>query len=532
MRSALPVAVREEWDGEAWAVAQVRSASAPALFVRGNGALLAANAGAEMLLEEGALTVPLRALIADTCLIDRSQVARLTRHGDEAGSSPRSFDLTLMPVPRANVLVVAREVTLEANLISALTTSRELFRDLAFCSTDFAFETDAMGFFAWVSPGGALGYSAAELHGALPRNAFNGAEGVEIFSSRQPVKDDEIRLTAKSGAEASISLTVVPVIDAHGKWCGARGVARDLTALRFHEREAAHVKRREELIGATVGAMRGQIEPRRMMMAAADALLAATESHCVTIRPKSLDLFARVGRPAIGNANELSAATSYQGRANGSVLLAREAGRPAYGAEEQALLDAVVPHLGIAIALAESLSASASQSCADPLTGLLNRNGFFGEAARRLGSLARAGQSGALLLVDCGNFKAITDAYGQSAGDDLLQGVGRLLSKIRGAHDVAARLGGNEFALLVEEPVTDCALAKADRIRADVAALCRQLGFKSGVTPSLGLALIEPETGESLEDLVARAERALATAKREGGDRVAVAEPSKKVMPC
>ena len=529
MRSALPVAVPEEWDGEAWAIAQVRSTSAPALVARGNGGLLSANPHAEMLLEQGELTATLRALVVDTCVTDRAQIARLTRKGDEAGASPRCFDLTLLPVPCANVFVVAREVTLEANLIGALTASRELFRDLAFCSTDFAFETDAAGVFAWVSPSGALGFSAAELHGARPSNVFGNDEGVETFSSRAPVKDDEIRCATKAGTQSCIALTVVPVIDAHGQWCGARGVARDVTALRLHERAAAHARRREELIGATVGAMRGQIEPRRMMMAAADALLVATGSQCVTIRPKSLDLFARVGDAAVGGANELSAATSYQGQTNGTVCLARQAGDPPYGVEERALVDAVVPHLGIAIALADSLSAIASQSCADPLTGLLNRRGFFGEAARRMGALARAGRSGALVLIDCDDFKTINGAFGQATGDDLLCAVAGLVSKTCGAGDIAGRLGSDEFALLLEEATVEGARKKAEHIHGALPKLC---GLGAKVTLSLGVAFMEPDAGVSLEDLLAHADGALATAKREGRNRVALAEPSKKVMSC
>lgn len=532
MRSALPVAVREEWDAESWAMAQVGSASAPALVARGSGALLSANAHAETLLENGELAATLRTLVAHTCVIDRAQVVRLTDQGDEAGSSPRSFDLTLLPVPCANVLVVAREVTLEANLIGALTASRELFRDLALCSTDFAFETDATGVFAWASPSGALGYSAAELHGAAPRDVFGNGEGLETFSSREPVRDDEIRCATKSGGESCIALTVVPVIDARGQWCGARGVARDITALRLHERAAAHAKRREELIGATVGAMRGQIEPRRMMMAAADALLAATGSQCVTIRPKTLDLFARVGDAAVDRANELSAATSYQGQTNGTVCLARQAGEPPYAAEERALVDAVVPHLGIAIALAESLSAIASQSRTDPLTGLLNRRGFFAEAARRMGALARAGRSGALLLIDCDDFKAINDTVGPLAGDELLCGIGQLLSSTCRTGDTVARIGSDEFALLLDEASLDGARKKAEHIHGGFPSLCGKLGFKSGVTLSLGVAFIEPDSGISLDDLMAHAGGALAAAKREGRDRVAIAEPSKKVMSC
>jgi hypothetical protein len=253
-------------------------------------------------------------------------------------------------------------VTIETNLIGALTASRELFRDLVLCTTDFAFETDADGYFTWVSPSGALGFTATELHGSHPRAVFGDGDGVLKFCSSQPVEDEEISCAAKSGEGHCIVLTVMPVIGADGRVRGTRGGARDVTVLRCDERKAELGKRRDELIGAIVGAVRGQLEPRRMMLAAAEALLAATGSQCVTIRPARLEMFAKIGTVRESARHEIGVSTSYQGKTNGTLLLARNGDAPAYDETEKSLIDAVLPHLGVAIALTELLTAVAAQA--------------------------------------------------------------------------------------------------------------------------------------------------------------------------
>jgi PAS domain S-box-containing protein len=349
---------RQDWDADAWAIQQVETASAPAFVARGDGTLVAANGLAGMLIDGRKVVAELLPLIEDTYRADKTQVVRFALKGRDGETLVRRFDLTFISLTSASVFVVAREVTIETNLISALTASRELFRDLALCSTDFAFETDGDGILTWVSPEGALGYSATELHGSHPREVFGDVGGTLKFSSRQTVRAEEISCVAKTGEEHRILLTVLPVVDAQGRFRGTRGGARDVTDLRRHEREAEIASRREELIGAIVGAMRGQIEPRRMMLAAAEALLAATDSHRVTVRPVRLSVYAKIGETDEGVRHEVGFDTSYQGTTNGRLLLARNGDGPAYGEAERALVEAVVPHLGVAIALAELLTAA------------------------------------------------------------------------------------------------------------------------------------------------------------------------------
>ena len=523
MRGALPIAVTDGWDAEGWAVAQVETAPAPALVARADGTLVAANAYADLLIAGQAPAPSLKALIADASRIDKMQVVRLALQGSEAGTHVRRFDISLLPLPDALVLVVAREVTLEANLIGALTASRELFRDLIACATDFAFETDASGVFSWVSGGGALGYSATELHGSHPLRMFGDVEGIKKFSSREAVSGDEIWCTSKDGSDCCVALTVVPVKDAEGRWRAARGVARDVTALRLHEREAETARRREELIAAIVGAVRGQIEPRRMLLAAAEALLVATQSDCVTIRPTRLAVSASIGETRGNAPHSLDRTTSYQNRTNGTVQLLRNGDQPCYGKAETSLLEAVVPHLGIAFALVESFAPVASKAMLDAATDLPSRDGFEEKGRRRLGALARAGQSCAVIVLE---------SAGEACGADHMRAVGHLLAARIKAPGIAARLTDASFALLIDAD-------SAAQVPENVATLiddCAALGALAGAEPDMkfcaGASFCEAQADIPLDDHLARASIALAQAKRERRQCVVSSEPMKKVMPC
>src|SRR6202007_2497359 len=121
---------------ETWAIAQARSSRTPALVAHYDGSLIAQNAGAGLLMEGDSVASALRALIADASRQNRPQVVRLTLRAE--GKDPQRFDLSLLPLPYRNVLVIARDVSAETNLTEALIASRTLFRDLALCATDFA----------------------------------------------------------------------------------------------------------------------------------------------------------------------------------------------------------------------------------------------------------------------------------------------------------------------------------------------------------------------------------------------------------
>lgn len=144
------------------------------------------------------------------------------------------------------------------------------------------------------------------------------------------------------------------------------------------------------------------------------------------------------------------------------------------------------------------------QALTDELTGLANRRAF---SARLEEELARAGRHGtpvALLLLDVDEFKAVNDGHGHGAGDEVLAILGEVLRTKARAEDVAARVGGDEFALLLVGSGAAEAAQVADRIEESFAAATAAIGLPASA--SCGVATND---ATALRHLLAEADRAL-----------------------
>lgn len=153
----------------------------------------------------------------------------------------------------------------------------------------------------------------------------------------------------------------------------------------------------------------------------------------------------------------------------------------------------------------------------DELTGLHNRRGLTMhlQDRRRNGALSGLG----LLLIDCDCFKAINDAHGHLAGDRVLQSVGNILRSVSGPGDIACRLGGDEFCLLVKAHSREDVQRYADFLMSTTHNLLQMPQVPPLVCSlSIGACLIAP--GGDWNDWYARADAGLYRAKRHGGDRV------------
>jgi diguanylate cyclase (GGDEF)-like protein len=184
--------------------------------------------------------------------------------------------------------------------------------------------------------------------------------------------------------------------------------------------------------------------------------------------------------------------------------LARSLAAQASAALENALLHGIVKR----------------QAVTDELTGLANRRAFMEALRLELRRAGRFGDSLALVIVDLDNFKRVNDLFGHGVGDDLLRAFADTLQGRTRETDVCARLGGEEFALLL--PGTDLAGAEslAESLRVAVTELTVAAGptEQVGVTASFGVgAFPETHTGD---DLMAAADRALYSAKRQGKNQV------------
>jgi diguanylate cyclase (GGDEF)-like protein len=156
----------------------------------------------------------------------------------------------------------------------------------------------------------------------------------------------------------------------------------------------------------------------------------------------------------------------------------------------------------------------------DQLTGLLNRRGFNEYGAKAFAAAQRNGQPLCVIMTDIDRFKYINDKYGHAAGDTALAHFAKLVSENRRKADVIARVGGEEFALLLPGTELRDALALADQ-------LCKKVGSTPmelttiglPMTSSFGVAAISRKD-TSLDDMVRRADRALYRSKRAGRNQV------------
>jgi diguanylate cyclase (GGDEF)-like protein len=176
-------------------------------------------------------------------------------------------------------------------------------------------------------------------------------------------------------------------------------------------------------------------------------------------------------------------------------------------------------------ALRTTLAAAEMLAARDQLTGLCNRRNFDQRLEAAIARTARHGDVFSLLMIDLDHFKNINDYYGHATGDDVLRRFGEVLRERLRQNDVAARWGGEEFVVLADGANLDNARLLAEQVRESVAVT--SFSPVPRVTVSVGIA--EYQEGESGDDLLRRADKALYGAKRNGRNRVIAAEGSQMV---
>ena len=159
----------------------------------------------------------------------------------------------------------------------------------------------------------------------------------------------------------------------------------------------------------------------------------------------------------------------------------------------------------------------------DSLTGLFNRRAFDKVATGALTSPATLGRPAAALMCDLDHFKRINDRLGHEFGDAALRHVANVLRKAAGQDDiVVARVGGEEFALLLTEVMRADALVFAEKLRMSIAERPVEWAGAKATTISIGFAATPSWQGQ-VSPLLARADAALYEAKRGGRNRVVLA---------
>ena len=177
--------------------------------------------------------------------------------------------------------------------------------------------------------------------------------------------------------------------------------------------------------------------------------------------------------------------------------------------------------LRYALKLGETLEALRQHATRDQLTGLLNRREFDRIMAEEAERSRRFGHPLALVMVDIDHFKAVNDTHGHLAGDAVLREVAKTLTAQLRTVDRVARIGGEEFALVLVQTGRSAATEVAQRVVKAVAAspVIIESGVSLRLTISAGLAVL-PEDVSWLELLIGAADRSLYAAKRGGRNRV------------
>jgi diguanylate cyclase (GGDEF)-like protein len=174
------------------------------------------------------------------------------------------------------------------------------------------------------------------------------------------------------------------------------------------------------------------------------------------------------------------------------------------------------------VALAEANRRLEDLANTDFLTGLANRRQFIAHAEALIARSRDDGGSLALVICDLDRFKEINDEFGHAAGDRALCHVAeRIVGTIR-QHDFPARIGGDEFVVLLPDATLQDATAIAERLRAQLSTSALRLsdGREMRITASIGIAALATED-ENLDDLFQRADLRLYAAKGSGRDCVA-----------
>ena len=159
----------------------------------------------------------------------------------------------------------------------------------------------------------------------------------------------------------------------------------------------------------------------------------------------------------------------------------------------------------------------------DPLTGLFNRRHFLTQGDIELSRAGRSDTALSVLMLDIDFFKEVNDTYGHQAGDTVLQAIGNVFQDSIRKSNLAARLGGEEFAILLPATDSNAAVLTAERLRAFIANMIvtvpPDLSIK--VTVSIGIATLENKN-INFDTLLDQADKALYEAKKTGRNKVCV----------
>ena len=260
----------------------------------------------------------------------------------------------------------------------------------------------------------------------------------------------------------------------------------------------------------------------RLQASAEDCRAMVTRRTCLSSSDKPAEACAHIQFPADGTAmSAVCIPLNAQTESLGWLYLTTPG---LEGCAKMVVAQAAAKQLSQALANLKLRGNLRDLSVRDPLTGLFNRRYLQESLGREMARSKRRNLPLAVMMFDLDHFKAFNDNYGHAAGDALLVAFGRLLGNSFRSEDIACRLGGEEFILIMPEMELSVAKRRAQELLDATAALnvVHEGQTLPPITTSVGLAMM-PEHGEKPDPLMAAADQALYAAKSSGRNRLSVA---------
>jgi len=382
-----------------------------------------------------------------------------------------------------------------------------------------------------------FGCTLSELQGKDDRAFFDLDDSEDLKRNDQQVLTQQVAIAReevnylKTTGEKRVYWSIKkPMYDREGKLIGLCGISTDITERKQVEARMAQQHQLLELILANVDAHVYMKDSQRRFLYAnqkvADLLGIPAEQ---IINQRDDLLFSPASASQLRKLDDKVFATG-QLQAGEETLTDAKGKQHYYWSVKVPFLlaDGTPTLIGISSDITELHQLKEQlhqQSVRDGLTGLYNRRFFFEMCDKNLSLDLRHHLTSVLIVLDVDQFKSINDHHGHPLGDRALVHLGRLMHSVLRSEDVLARIGGDEFAILLPNTTLSAAAYLAERLRQQVMQSPLPLPDGGQLVITISAGLVEHGVGELMESLYARADQMLYQAKQSGRNCIAGAGP-------